>query len=214
MTCAGENGCHGNRDSTNEWTAVSGGHHGDDTVLKFGTINTSAQGVSVPTSYRFLYGVHGAENTSWYNTSANNHNEYSGVDMSVRSSQSSVTTISQLCAECHGDFHASAEITNQVAATWGPWLRHPTDYVLPNTGEYASITTTWDKTAIVGRTDTNLDLLSAPDPTIDKSADVVTCISCHQAHGTDYPDILRWDYTNTLSAGTGCLYCHTGKLAY
>ena len=48
---------------------------------------------------------------------------------------------------------------------------------------------------------------------------IVTCISCHRAHGSPYPDLLRWDYntdTDVMSAGNsagnvGCFICHTTK---
>jgi hypothetical protein len=41
------------------------------------------------------------------------------------------------------------------------------------------------------------------------------CLSCHGAHATDYPDILRWNY-DTMNAGgggldVGCFTCHTQK---
>ncbi|MBW2020585.1 MAG: hypothetical protein JRI65_11395 [Deltaproteobacteria bacterium] len=46
---------------------------------------------------------------------------------------------------------------------------------------------------------------------------IVTCLSCHRAHGSDYADLLRWDYsgmvagTTGTTAGTGCFLCHTAK---
>jgi hypothetical protein len=46
---------------------------------------------------------------------------------------------------------------------------------------------------------------------------IVTCISCHRAHGSEYADLLRWDYTAGTSAGSGtnlnsgCFVCHTTK---
>jgi len=45
---------------------------------------------------------------------------------------------------------------------------------------------------------------------------IVTCISCHRAHGSQYADLLRWDYaTMTAHNGTtgnvGCFQCHTSK---
>ena len=192
LRCAGQYGCHGIRDGgeTNEWDAVSGGHHGDDSMLKFGSINEAAQGADVPSSYRWLFGVHGGENTSWQNIDENSHNEYRGEDMSVRAGLTwgSTITISQLCAECHGDFHESVEITNQVAATWGPWLRHPTDYVILDSGEYASISPDYSIDAPVGRT----SIPNAPSATYTPGSEVVTCLSCHKAHGSDFADILRW----------------------
>ena len=54
--------------------------------------------------------------------------------------------------------------------------------------------------------------------------DMVMCLSCHQAHGTNYDYLLRFDYSATTaqSAGIyadqttaqgqgGCLACHTLK---
>jgi predicted CXXCH cytochrome family protein len=38
---------------------------------------------------------------------------------------------------------------------------------------------------------------------------IVTCISCHRAHGSPYYKLLRWDYAGSIS--TGCAYCHTSK---
>ncbi|NOR60144.1 MAG: hypothetical protein GQ469_05880, partial [Methanosarcinales archaeon] len=47
--------------------------------------------------------------------------------------------------------------------------------------------------------------------------DMVMCLSCHRAHGSPYPDALRWDYTKMVAgdagnwAGTGCFKCHADK---
>jgi predicted CXXCH cytochrome family protein len=51
---------------------------------------------------------------------------------------------------------------------------------------------------------------------------IVTCISCHRAHGSQYDDLLRWDYTqcianenvaadDTITPDCGCFYCHRDK---
>ncbi|OIP59505.1 MAG: hypothetical protein AUK38_05405 [Nitrospirae bacterium CG2_30_41_42] len=205
LKCAGQNGCHGDRDQSSEAAAVRGGHHTSDSVLKFGSIAEGSQGRSVATSYRFLYKVKGGEETSWSNTSATVHNEYKGAVFARRTrlTWGNVDTISELCSECHGNFHASTDIGSA-----SPWLRHPTDVVLPSTGEYASTSTTYNiETPLARQTITTLS------DTITPGRDIVMCLSCHKAHGSEYADILRFDYS-TLAAGTGCLRCHTGKSAY
>lgn len=218
LVCAGQNGCHGNRDQANQDTAIKGSHHYNDVMLKFGTINELNQGggsggadiITSGKSYRFLYNVHGGEDSDWQaTTTSTNHNEYSGAAFAARTVQTwsggtGITTISELCAECHGLFHSSSGIGSA-----SPWLRHPTDAVIPNSGEY-SIFTQYSLQTPVGRP-------TIPDPAsadVTLATDVVACVSCHAAHGTQYADILRWNYTSTMSAGTGCLRCHTGKSAY
>jgi hypothetical protein len=223
LRCAGRNGCHGNRDQNDEYVAVRGGHHTNDSILKFPTINDTAQGggpggsdiTKTGLSYRFLYNVHGGEVSDWQNSASDHHNEYKGAIFATRTSQAwtDITTISDLCAECHGKFHASGLDVNNSGiggpVPGNPWLRHPTDAVIPNTGEYASYTA-YSITAPVGRQ----TIPSAITSSVSPSSDVVTCLSCHGAHATNFADILRWDYTNTLSAGIGCLACHTQKSAY
>jgi hypothetical protein len=43
----------------------------------------------------------------------------------------------------------------------------------------------------------------------------VACVSCHRAHASDQPDLLRFDYTaQTAGEGSstiGCLGCHVGQ---
>ena len=228
LTCAGQNGCHGNRDEATDFAAVSGAHHADDSVLKYGTLATGSQGTSVATSYRFLYKVKGAEDSDWQNTtSGTDHNEYWGAPRSAdRSglSWATVDTISEFCAEGHGNFHASA--TDTGLGTASPWLRHPTDAVLPDSGGYASYNpegaNNYSLEAPVARpvlTDslaTANDTVTPGDSTTVNGA-LVACLSCHRAHASNYPDILRWDYdAMQASSGnddTGCFVCHTDKNA-
>jgi predicted CXXCH cytochrome family protein len=221
LVCAGANGCHGNRDQANQDVAIKGSHHYSDTMLKFGTINEATQGggtggadvVTTGKSYRFLYNVHGGEDSDWQATSgAADHNEYKGVVFGTRGQTqvwSDVTAISDLCAECHGQFHAGGLSTNSGIGSASPWNRHPTDALLPNSGEYASYTS-YNVQVPVGRP----SIPTAASNTVSPGTDVVACVSCHAAHGTNYADILRWDYTGSMTAGTGCLRCHTQKSAY
>jgi hypothetical protein len=195
--------------------AVKGSHHYNDIMLKFGSINESNQGGVVGSSYRFLYKVKGGENTNWLNTNSTSHNEYKGAAFIARTGQtwSNIESISSLCAECHGYYHASDQITNETPPVGTPWHRHPTDFVIPNSDEYAYITTTggYDVVTPVGRS-SSLDSFSSPNADITLDSDAITCISCHGAHGTSNFKIMRWDYRGWPASGTnGCNYCHTTK---
>jgi cytochrome c553 len=184
-------------------------------MLKFGSINESNQGGVSGSSYRFLYKVKGGENTDWLNTNSTSHNEYKGGTFIARTGQnwSNIETISSMCAECHGDYHASDKITAQTPPVGTPWLRHPTDAVIPNSDEYAYISTTggYDVITPVGRS-ASLDSFSSPSADITLDSDVITCLSCHGAHGTSNFKIMRWNYRGWPAAGTnGCNVCHVTK---
>ena len=48
-------------------------------------------------------------------------------------------------------------------------------------------------------------------------SDVVMCLSCRVAHASNYPDMLRWDYSTMIAgkggiaSGTSCFACHNTK---
>ena len=209
VTCAGTFGCHGNRDYVDEADAMFGAHHETDTCLKFGSIDEVSQGTTVGTSYRFLYKVKGGEDDDWQKANlatSTKHNEYKGQAFAPRTGQTwaDVNTISELCAECHGDFHKSG--TSGIG-TASPWLRHPTDVVLSD-GEYAD----YNPDAPVARQ----TIPDAPGSGFTAGSDVVMCLSCHRAHGSYQPDLLRWDYSTMVAGGDtptslGCFTCHTDK---
>lgn len=219
IMCAGQNGCHGNRDTSVPYLAMRGTHHANDSMLKFGTIAEAQQGSTSGTSYRFLYNIHGGEDSDWQATvSATDHNEYKGQTYASRPLAGGQTwgatlqTLSQFCAECHGYFHASDEINNQAPPTGSPWKRHPTDVSLPASGEYSAYTA-YSTEAPVARTTipTNPSGTVTPAGSTD---DIVMCLSCHKAHASEYGDILRWDYSNMIAGGSGsggCFTCHTTK---
>lgn len=209
LVCAGQNGCHGNRNQSDQFAAISGGHHGDDSCLKFGSIVEGSQGASVATSYRFLYNIHGGEDADWQNASVSKHNEYKGAAFATRTGltyDSNVDTISELCAECHGIYHYSTGI-----GTATPWLRHPTDRVLPDSGEYSEYNTPntgatqYSLTAPLARQDIPLDDSSG---SITLNSDVIMCLSCHGAHATNFYKLMRWDNKANMD---GCVVCHTSK---
>ena len=150
-----------------------------------------------------LGGVHGIEDSDWqFDADASNHNEYLG------STTSTVNTMTGYCVGCHGDFHTQKDGNN--------WIRHPSDAVLPSTGEYTAYTV-YDPIVPVARPD--LGAISSTG-LVANNADMVMCLSCHRAHGSPYADLLRWQYTGTggmiagttgSQAGTGCFRCHTNK---
>ena len=206
FTCAGQNGCHGDRSVANELSSIKYAHHSSDSEI---------DGTTVAKSYRFLLGVKGVENNDatygWQNLSATYTNKYQGAiaPASDASATSPGTggTMSGFCSECHGTFHGSGANGHGES---GAWIRHPTDILLPTTAPYSSYdpTTTYDATVPVAYTDP-----SAPT----RATAVVMCLSCHGVHGTDYADILRWDYSKMLAgaggaySGTGCFKCHSDK---
>ena len=213
LTCAGTTGCHGQRISTDDFTDISGAHHSN--------ADGSNDGTSWATSYRFLNLISGYEDDDYEMPGGSAaHNMYSGVDRNdVATQDPSSKTISAFCAQCHGNFHSG---TNQIAYgddVTSSWLRHPTDYDMGNTpadSEYKSYNTdgtTYSLEAPVGTID-----ISTWTDTVSVTGDgtaIVTCISCHRAHGSPYADLLRWDYSTVDAAGgdgnTGCFICHTTK---
>ena len=211
FTCSGIYGCHGattDFKKQDPMAAISGAHHTNDSTI---------DGASVGKSYRFLYGVIGLEVADWQNSSSSHHNEYYGKTTqrtpicqdchNMAGGEGHLpagSTITDLCNTCHQSMH---EIDNGGD---GIWIRHPADVVIPDTGEYADYTI-YNIDAPVGRV-TVPDVMS---DVVTPGTDVVTCLSCHFAHGSNYPDLLRWDYsqinTGGGSSGEGCLICHSTK---
>lgn len=231
LTCAGTNGCHGDHAVADDFADIRGAHHGDDTTI---------DGSSVAKSYRFLRGILGYEDDDWELTvDFDDHNTYYGVDRANTTTASmDKQTISYLCAQCHGLFHSNDGSTADSGIIYSsttiddanPWLRHPTDFSLKSTAalsEYRSyadaagtLATTSGVTAaynyvapLASATPTS----AITDPFSGTDNDIVTCLSCHRAHGSAYADLLRWDYTK-MTAGVatgfdnkGCFACHTSK---
>lgn len=234
FTCAGLNGCHGYRSSAGSGiSSLKGAHHSNVD----GKLETPD---SVGSSYRFLMGVKGLENPNsqdrWQNKDATSHNEYFGdtspmlyADLGCQSCHSfefvngvmvqlvkpANNTISGFCSTCHGDFHLLSDANGNTSHS--PFVRHPTDIALENKGEYATYNgdNSYNVTATVGRTilpDTPSAVVQPAD-----GINVVTCLSCHAAHGSNYPDMLKWDYSTMVAAdpggnnSEGCFVCHTTK---
>ena len=158
------------------------------------------------------YGVEGIEDDDWQLTEAPaDHNEYLGFVGPHGGSAGFYNlgnTMTAYCCGCHGGFH------NQDA---GAWIRHPSDAYLPGgTTEYAAYPE-YSTEAPVARPD--LSGYTGPSSVVtpDGGTDMVMCLSCHRAHGSPYPDMLRWDYDSQIAGGggapqdTGCFTCHTTK---
>ena len=127
--------------------------------------------------------------------------------------------MSEFCASCHGNFHqynpgvAGSGIV-QTAGAMSPWIRHPTDILLPATGEFSAYVS-YDLTAPVART--TIPTNSSTDDGRAPAKSIVFCLSCHRSHASENWDILRFSYadmvtgTTGTAAGTGCFACHGDK---
>ena len=160
-------------------------------------------------------GVQGIEAADWEQApSSTNHNTYAGTasgyvaDFGVFLDTSS---IGQFCSGCHGNFHHQMNTESDFS---GAWIRHPSDVVLPSDvdKEYQAYTV-YNPLAPVAKPVLSAGIKDSPD--VVPGTDVVTCLSCHRAHGSPYPDMLRWDYQNCktqiANSDCGCFVCHTQK---
>ncbi len=225
FTCAGLYGCHGNAHIIDPLLSIRGAHHGNIGNKPFGT--------TVADSYRFLLGVNGLEAGDLQNLDSSNHNEYIMDDHQLPGfpTQSSCgwchgpenpwhgnsgevlepgSGMSNLCMRCHPAMHSWIDRNSA-------WYRHPNNVPIPNRGEYAAYTV-YNVDALVSRRtlpDVASPIVTPGTDAWDRGQDHVFCLSCHKAHATDYPDILRWDYTTIVAGGgnggEGCFICHTTK---
>ena len=198
-------------------------HHADDDNAG-GVVTTLEQGF-----YRFLAGhaftgkgAQGYEDPNWEAGQPNlpvggaNHNEYLGSSTASSlgfDGGAGGNGTTAFCTGCHGVFHSTDP--GQVGVAW---LRHPSDAVIPPTGEYVDVggpSHLYDPLSPVAKPAIDI----TPDATVVPGTDMVMCLSCHRPHATPYPDLLRWDYASDMIAGgnstgdnyTGCFYCHTLK---
>lgn len=222
LTCAGTYGCHGPHTAADDFEDIAGAHHGSDATLDG---STTAQ------SFRFLYGIVGVEDSDWeFQPTASAHNGYKGAartSITATGSEADTDTISYFCATCHGQYHSGSEVVYGGQTTIGtnPWLRHPSDYDLGDAGgEYASYNGAADPSAAPYSTEApvaqeTLAVKETVNVSTGAGEAIVTCISCHRAHGSPNADLLRWDYntgTSSMEAAsgennTGCFICHTTK---
>ncbi len=154
-------------------------------------------------------GVVGIEASDWeQNPLPSQHNTYQGNSAPYVSYLES-GAIDQKCAGCHGLFHSETTADST-------WIRHPVDVVIPNAGEFTDLTT-YDTLVPVARQ--NVSPGDAGFSVINLGSDLVSCVSCHRAHGSPYPAMLRWGYRDwpgndshtQQPAQNGCAVCHTSK---
>jgi len=184
LTCAGSNGCHGNRNIEDPFEAIFGSHH---------AANTPSDGSTTARSYRFLRnadavkGVTGLEDDEWnQNASPKKHNEYA-------------SSIDILCRSCHGGLQSGHA---------GRQFNHLAGVPIPVNGEYIKYKI-YNLDAPVARE----TVPRVSSDVVIPGKDLVSCLSCHVAHASPYDSQLRWDYDNIFTEGerNGCLICHTGK---
>lgn len=219
--------------------AITGSHHNNFDGKKDAIQNVKGahSGTQVAQGYRFIPGLkgYGNEVDRWQNASPTSHNEYKGnnaatnisscshchvnatVEQASHVGSDSVLIVpnqsmSGFCVTCHGVFHSVGAVSNAANGNSGAFLRHPSDYVIPSTGEYAGYTS-YNLSAPVARP----TLSDTPSDVVTPGTDMVMCLSCHVAHASQYDGMLRYDYElQTAGAagaadGTGCLACHTTK---
>jgi predicted CXXCH cytochrome family protein len=240
--CGGPDNCHANLNQTvtvgipahvgrqgctkchmmSDLGPTSGYHHADDSNIVVGSVLDDTDGF-----YRFLtghqsgsgLGVSGIEDEDWQaTTEVDDHNEYLGFQDTLDSGFVGFGalghTMTGFCCGCHGNFHVEHPGGGDPS-----WIRHPSDGVIPDRDEYADAygaagggTGVYDPQVPVARPD--LTGWPGPSAAVNLDSDMVMCLSCHRAHGSQYPDMLRWDY-DTMTAGGGgsggCFTCHTEK---
>jgi predicted CXXCH cytochrome family protein len=215
LTCGGAYGCHGLHTVEGSFPGLRGGHHNNPG----GPATKADVADTVGNSYRFLGGIKGLEEAGWnWNETSAIHNEYYGennmTDRSTGLNYGSRDSISFMCAECHGFFHS---IIDSDAIGGPPWIRHPTDIALPDAGEYALYNTPDGATVGTYSLEAPVARPVVPDsssPVVTAGIDIVMCLSCHRAHGSDQNDLLRWNYDDMIAGGTnsgGCFVCHNDK---
>lgn len=221
LTCAGTYGCHGPHTADDDFTDIAGAHHGDDSVI---------DGSTLAGSYRFLDGIIGYEDSDWeYQPTATARNEYHAdarSTVSAGGSEADKSTISFFCATCHGQYHSGTAVNyagQDAAIGDNPWLRHPSDYDMADTAEGSEYRNYNGGNGYSVEAPVAFDLgtsvtksgYSLSSVAFTGNAAIVTCISCHRAHGSPHDDLLRWDYSGMQAAGgtsnTGCFVCHTTK---
>lgn len=213
LGCAGSSGCHGSQTEDDPAKAITGGHHGTSTygyrILAAynngspAAVEGSGAGGSGKDYEKALIaavtpsaGARSATDTTYY------HNIY-------KAAIGGTSTISQLCANCHGIFHSETQLA-------GAWIRHPTDVELPTTMEPRN-------DLVYNNFDAKFNPYGFSNVSGTTGTKMVTCLSCHRAHGSDQFDILRFKYTEAeggeqqagRAPGTiiayGCLGCHSSQ---
>ncbi|MGA1795637.1 MAG: cytochrome c3 family protein [bacterium] len=203
LTCAGATGCHGNETSVkNDMEAIKGGHHNTGLTYRMLYVGgtDSAHAVAGEGDPNYEEELIATDDTTLAGSTTLAHNIYSAGDDDV--------TISELCGKCHGNFHVQGD---------SPFVRHPTDVDIPHTG--GAYSTTWEivdndgtPSTAYNDFDRKYNPLGFAGGDNETSTGRATCISCHRAHGSAQPDILRFAYDDQIAGSDndwGCLGCHS-----
>jgi predicted CXXCH cytochrome family protein len=220
-----QTGCEGCHLTVGHHDEMVGGGTGPGNSYRFlaGHGGTGLSGF-VDGGYNYVGGPPGFEGVNWgiqNSVDPADRNLYMPQDAGYNPATDDLP-IGRWCAGCHGQFHAFGDTSDVYLTTDNggdrdftpgnnPWMRHPTNVRIPITGEFAGV---------MG--DTYNPLTGIPlaryDPTaVINSTDQVMCLSCHKAHASEWPDALRFDYTDMIAhsgAGTrtdGCFFCHRLK---
>jgi len=189
-----------------------GFHHADDSAIVVGSNTQQSSDPDFDGFFRFLsghqsgvgHGVCGIEDNDWQATSgSSDHNEYLGNQANLNAAANLSQqghTMTGYCSGCHGNFHVSSG-----SASGGNWIHHPVGVVMPNSGEF-SLYTIFDPDGPVARSS-----LATINSTVTPGSDLANCLSCHRAHGSPYPKLLRQD--PATASGGMCVICHTGKIS-
>ncbi len=246
LTCSGANGCHGVRHpyQSSGMQSLAGSHHNDVEGVCEPTLANATPANSYRFLVGVKGYENQTAGGKWQNVDSASHNEYYGnttpeqlgcdsggischatPDGPVRPPSQ---TISGFCGTCHGNFHTIALGTpgdSLYADGIGvdaasPFIRHPNDVVLPidPLAEYSKYNEDngglYNVMAPVART---TGVPTSPQSAITPGEDAVMCLSCHYAHGSNFPNMLRWDYDGMIAhnsgaaTGSGCFICHTTK---
>lgn len=193
----GEGGCRGCHQALK--------HHGVDPPP--GSPETEESGWYRGVAGHAVVKVPGIEDPDWEHNPDLGHNGYSGLNSWYPyPGYANAQSMSAFCIGCHEQIHYDTVDHNNRAS---PWIRHPTETLLPETGEFAAYNPVDNYDAAVP-----VAWLDPAAPV--RNGAVVMCLSCHRAHGSEYPDMLRWDYTKMITGdgivnNTGCFKCHAAK---
>jgi len=113
------------------------------------------------------------------------------------------------CGTCHGDMHSTGNyvhavdtgLTSTIADLYNKYVKSG-DMLGTSTNSFTSLvpfsSNTGDYAALALLAKNNDTTLAGPG-----SSDQVNCMSCHRAHATGFPEMLRWNMENEFMVKNG-----------